>query len=148
MKSCILIADTDASLAQQLGPFFRDHGYHAVTMCDGLDCVAKLRELCPDILILDLAPPWGGGDGVVASMCDDPAIARVPVILTDRSANYDVSQLPIAPIACLAKPFPMQELLNVVRQTTFESCDATSAFLHQADRILLHYRQSESPSLN
>jgi CheY-like chemotaxis protein len=55
-------------------------GFEVTTATDGLWCMSLLRSFTPDVLVIDPALPWGGGDGVVAWMGEDRALARVPVL--------------------------------------------------------------------
>jgi len=47
----------------------------------GINCVAKLRCIAPNVLLLDPNLLWGGGDGVLASMITNPALVSIPVLL-------------------------------------------------------------------
>ena len=48
---------------------------------NALDCVSQLREETPDVLVLDPALPWGGGDGVLALMREDKTVPKVPTLV-------------------------------------------------------------------
>jgi DNA-binding response OmpR family regulator len=56
-------------------------GFEVATARDGLECVRRLREFLPDLLVLSTALPWGGGDGVLAVMSEEPRLQHVPVIV-------------------------------------------------------------------
>jgi DNA-binding response OmpR family regulator len=56
-------------------------GFEVATARDGLECVRRLRELLPDVLVLATTLPWGGGDGVLAVMSEDPRLQHVAVIV-------------------------------------------------------------------
>jgi response regulator RpfG family c-di-GMP phosphodiesterase len=73
-----------------------------------LECVARLRERVPDVLVLEPHMPWGGGDGILAMMGEVPHLATVPVmILTschdphvlNRVARFPISDYHLKPIA-------------------------------------------------
>ena len=49
-----------------------------------------------DVLVMDPSLPWGGGDGVLAMMYEDPGIPVVPVIvLTDARIECPVPNGPL-----------------------------------------------------
>ena len=77
----VLMADPDASLP----PVYREpllrEGIDLETAVNGLDCVARLRERVPDVLVLEPHMPWGGGDGVLAIMGEVPRFASIPVMV-------------------------------------------------------------------
>ncbi len=66
MKPMLLFADDDAELCQDYARFFSARGFDVETASNGLDCLRKLRQKNPVVLVLDLQLRWGGGDGVVA----------------------------------------------------------------------------------
>ena len=103
----VLMADPDASLP----PVYREpllrEGIDLETAVNGLDCVARLRERVPDVLVLEPHMPWGGGDGVLAIMGEVPRFASIPVmVLTschdpnvlNRVASFPISDYHLKPI--------------------------------------------------
>ncbi len=104
----VLMADPDESIP----PVYREplsrEGFELGTAVSGLECVARLRERVPDVLVLEPHMPWGGGDGVLAMMGESPDLATVPVmILTscrdphvlNRVARFPVSDYQLKPLA-------------------------------------------------
>ena len=61
-------------------PLLRE-GFELATAVSGLECVARLRECVPDVLVLEPQLLWGGGDGVLAMMCEVPQLVTVPVMV-------------------------------------------------------------------
>ena len=91
MKQRLLIADRDAELCEVYRRFLTERGYEVETSTDGLDCLAKLRQVTPAVLVLDLELLWGGGDGVLAWLREERPAPRIPVLLTAtacRPAGY------------------------------------------------------------
>ena len=50
-------------------------------MTTGVDCVEKLRNCMPDVLIIEPSIPWGCGDGVLALMHEETDIPTTRVIV-------------------------------------------------------------------
>lgn len=115
MNTRLLVADSDPSLADIYCRFFTSHGYDVDTASDGLACLDKLYGT--DVLILDLSLPWGGGDGVLEHMQDDPLMPDIPVVLVASEKSRDeLATLLIPPvIECLQKPFQLATLLEAIR---------------------------------
>ncbi len=74
----------------------------------GLECVSRLHERVPDVLVLEPQLPWGGGEGVLAMMGEVPDLAIVPVmVLTscrdshvlDRVARFSINDYHVKPLA-------------------------------------------------
>jgi len=102
------MADPDESLQ----PLYREpllqDGFELATASSGLECVARLRERVPDVLVLEPKLPWGGGDGVLAMMGEVPQLAAVPVMvltscrdprLLEAVSRFPVSDYQLKPLA-------------------------------------------------
>jgi DNA-binding response OmpR family regulator len=110
----VLIAEADADLRAIYQRFFSYHRWQVQTAGGGLECLAKLRQLPPDLLVLDWELPWGGGEGVLALMRENPRLLAVPVlltsVLTSPKALADLLSPPV--VQALRKPFPLGALLE------------------------------------
>jgi DNA-binding response OmpR family regulator len=81
----VLIADPDESLQASYREALAREGFEVATATDGLDCMAKLRSFAPDVLVLEPAQLWGGGDGVLARMGEEADVPPAKVlVLSDR----------------------------------------------------------------
>jgi hypothetical protein len=94
----LLIASADRRLLRSVVALF-DPDCEVRTAATGLECVRKLRDGPPDLLVL--VPPilWGGDAGVVAVMADDPALYRVPVLVLPDRAGPDPAVAQFVPRA-------------------------------------------------
>jgi DNA-binding response OmpR family regulator len=75
------MADPDASLPPVYRESLLREGFELRTAVTGLECVARLRERVPDVLVLEPQLPWGGGEGVLTIMGESPELATVPVMI-------------------------------------------------------------------
>ena len=77
-------------------------------------CGVAVASKC---LAVGHAVPWGGADGLLAVMRDDPDLARVPVILTSAEASPKPHSGQVWPpvVQALGKPFSLTALLEIVR---------------------------------
>lgn len=104
----VLIADPDQYLLYVYRKHLEQQGFAVTTAMNGLECVHKLREARPDVLVMDPCLPWGSGDGVLALISEDSDMPRIPVIiLTDardrgvlyRLAPFRVDDFQIKPLS-------------------------------------------------
>ena len=97
--------------------FLTERGYEVETSTDGLDCLAKLRQVTPAVLVLDLELLWGGGDGVLAWLREESPAPRIPVLLTATAADPpDMAEFNEPPVVdYLPKPFALAGLLESIR---------------------------------
>ena len=77
----VLMADPDPSISMVYREPLLREGFELATAVSGLECVARLRECVPDVLVLEPQLLWGGGDGVLAMMCEIPQLVTVPVMV-------------------------------------------------------------------
>jgi DNA-binding response OmpR family regulator len=79
--SRVLVVVPNATLANAYRESLALEGFEVATARDGLECVRRLRDFVPDVLVLATALPWGGGDGVLAVMNEDARLQHVAVIV-------------------------------------------------------------------
>ena len=85
----ILIVDDDESICELLEFMVVKEGFRCVTAADGEEGIHKVRELLPDLVILDLMLPRYGGFEVLREM-QAGETAGIPIVVvtgryTDRS---------------------------------------------------------------
>lgn len=76
----VLICDDDDALQAIFRFILRSDQIQVMSLADGTDIVAKVRDFAPDLIILDLMLPVMDGFQVLQALKADPATAAVPVI--------------------------------------------------------------------
>lgn len=66
------------------------NGFEVVTADHGLECLQVFQAFSPDVIVLDPELRWGGGDGVLDVIRDDPGLSEVPVLVLTTSRNCEV----------------------------------------------------------
>jgi DNA-binding NtrC family response regulator len=116
MKPTLLIAEDDADLRSVYQKFLSQRGYEVMTASDGLDCLAKLRQVWPAALVLDRDLRWGGSEGVLAWLREEKAATAMPVLLTATAGDPPGAAAVRPPVVTfLPKPFTLTLLLESVR---------------------------------
>ena len=87
MSIRVLIADPDEYLLASYREYLRQLGATVVTATTGLECMERIRDSAPDVLILEPVLLWGGGEGVLALMQEHPELRPAYVILLTQSRN-------------------------------------------------------------
>ncbi|MGP0067301.1 MAG: response regulator [Isosphaeraceae bacterium] len=113
----LLIADGDAELRDIYRRFFVKHEFEVETSPDALDCLEKVRQLKPALLVLDKELRWGGSDGVLALLRGESLTLGLPVILTDTAdRDWSFAEFIRPPVVDqMAKPFILADLLKSIR---------------------------------
>jgi CheY-like chemotaxis protein len=109
----LLVVEDDDDVLEAYIDVLGDEGHEVVTARNGQEALDRLRSgLLPQIILLDLMMPVMDGFEFRAQQLADPAIAGVPVVVLTAGAVTDrVREL--HPLACLTKPFDLEELLRL-----------------------------------
>ena len=83
----VLIADPDKLLLAAYSRHLTQRGTSVSTARTGLECLEKLMQSVPDVLVLEPELLWGGGDGVLALLNEQPSIRPTIVILLTHNRN-------------------------------------------------------------
>lgn len=113
----VLIIDDDTAFATSTGRILRSAGYDVDTAPDAVLAVKQAREGAPDLVLLDINLPGGGGVVVLERLRSLMATALTPVIIVTGGVPLSEVQ-PIVDSgtadAALSKPVVAQELLAAV----------------------------------
>jgi CheY-like chemotaxis protein len=77
----LLVAHSDHFLLEHLVLGLQQSGFCVHNANSGITCIEKMRCITPEVLLLDPELLWGGGDGVLAMMVENPALIHIPVLL-------------------------------------------------------------------
>ncbi len=77
----ILIADDDPNVVEVLSLLLEREGYKTVPAYDGEEALAMVRELRPDLVLLDVRMPGMDGYEVCRRIKEDPSTAVIPVVM-------------------------------------------------------------------
>lgn len=77
----VLVVDDDLSFRFFLKALFETDGHEAVAARNGAEGLETARRRRPDLVVLDVMMPGGGGLPMYRAMQADPALRSVPVIM-------------------------------------------------------------------
>ena len=114
MKSRVLVVDDDPALAEMLTIVLRGEGFDTAVVGDGTRALPAVRELRPDVVLLDLMLPGMNGIDVCRAIRTE---SGVPIVmLTAKSDTVDiVLGLESGADDYVVKPFKPKELVARIR---------------------------------
>ncbi len=80
-KSRVLIVDDDKSIVEVLESYFKQAGFETHTAFNGDRALHILRQLKPELLVLDLMMPERDGWEVTRIVRQDQELATTPIIM-------------------------------------------------------------------
>ena len=112
MPDLITIIEDDASIREMLRYYFHSMGYAVEDFESGEDYFQAVRDVQPDLYILDIMLPGMDGLEILRRLRGAPDTAHIPVImLTARTAELDrVKGLEQGADDYVVKPFGIMEL--------------------------------------
>jgi DNA-binding response OmpR family regulator len=92
--SKIVCAEDDKLISDSLIDGFTAAGFEATPAYDGEEAISKIKEIKPDVILLDIMMPKLDGFGVAWELKADPETANIPIVmLTNLSDSETVSKI-------------------------------------------------------
>jgi DNA-binding response OmpR family regulator len=87
MAKQILIIEDEKILLNLLQKKISQQGYEVVVAMDGEMGLKKMREMSPDLILLDIMMPKIDGFGVLEAMSKNEVLNKIPVIIISNSGQ-------------------------------------------------------------
>ena len=117
MARKILLVDDDLNILKLLNFKLKAQSYDVIVASDGLQAIAKARRENPDLIILDIMMPAGGGINVYEKLKIMPETSIIPVIFitADQSDEVRKKVVKMGADAFFTKPFEAEVLLAEIK---------------------------------
>ncbi len=116
MAKTILIVDDDADWVQMISKRLRVNGYQIEAAFDSVQAVSQAIKIKPDLILLDILMPAGGGIGVLENLRANVNTFNTPVIaltaLGDKQTVEAMVELGVS--GYFVKPTDMSKLLEKI----------------------------------
>ena len=119
MTKTILVCDEDASVRRMVARVLETAGHVAVLAGSGVEALTAVREMSPDLLLLDLKTPQPEGWALVEQVQKNHPV--LPIILITGWPNLS-AQAAQRGISCLMeKPLDLPLLLDQIQELVTKS---------------------------
>ena len=117
MKKKILVVDDEAQIVRLLSLRLQANDYNVVVAYDGYQCIQIAKEEIPDLILLDIKMPMGGGIKAFENLKDNTNTENIPVIFITAFPTVEIKKqvTDMGANGFISKPFGSEELLNKIR---------------------------------
>ncbi len=121
MGKRVLLVEDEANILEAIRFLLSRDGWQVYTHSNGADASSVVRDLKPDLLMLDVMLPGKSGFEILDELRSDPETAALPVLmLTARGQSRDREMAEKAGVSrFMTKPFSNAEVLTAVRDLLY-----------------------------
>ncbi len=117
----ILVVDDDPDILEALSEILEAEGFEIRRARNGKEALERLEPDSPQLILLDLMMPVMDGWEFAQRMRQKPAaISSIPLIVLSADRNVGNKATDIGAVGYLAKPFELNDLLEMVRRALKE----------------------------
>jgi twitching motility two-component system response regulator PilH len=112
----ILIVDDSPTERHFLGELLTKNGFQVMTAESGEEAVTKVKELMPDLILMDVVMPGMNGFQATRTISRDEVTKHIPIIMcTSKNQETDmVWGRRQGAVEYVVKPIDQQELLSKI----------------------------------
>ncbi len=115
----VMVIDDEPFILMMIEDKLSRAGLEVITLRESTDAVKKIREVKPDLIILDWMMPEISGLEICKNIKSDPELADIPVFMLTAKGQEDDEKLGLS---CgvdryITKPFSPRVLLEVVLES-------------------------------
>jgi CheY-like chemotaxis protein len=116
MAKKILVVDDDKQIALLLASRLRANAYEIIVAYDAVQAIAKAFREKPDLILLDIKMPAGGGFSVLDNLMNSGKTGVTPVIVITAYPSPAIRQkvMAMGAIDFISKPFKAEEVLSKI----------------------------------
>jgi len=117
MTKKVLVVDDEPDILFTVSNMLEMNGYSVVKATNGKECIKKVSQHNPDLILLDIMMPEMSGWDVAAKIRDNPSWCNIPIIfLTAKGDTMSIGMGGITAQDYIVKPFNIKDLKNRVEQ--------------------------------
>ncbi len=121
----ILVVEDDKNIAMAMTVRLKSAGYEVKTAYDAMTGLMAARKEQPDLMLLDISMPAGGGFSIAERAQNLSDTVGTPVIFVTASSETGLRERAeeLGAVAFLQKPVESDQLLRCVRSALGEPVD-------------------------
>ncbi|MCP4980566.1 MAG: response regulator, partial [Gammaproteobacteria bacterium] len=80
-RETVMVVDDSITMRRVASKLLERHNYEVITAKDGVDALAQLQDLHPDVMLLDIEMPRMDGFELATHMQNEESFSRIPIIM-------------------------------------------------------------------
>ena len=112
----ILVVDDEQDVLKALKVRLKANGYNVVLACDSVQAFTVANQEKPDLIILDVMIPGGGGFVVAERLKQSAVTHHIPIIFLTGISGGEERAYRIGASGYLMKPYHPDELLETIHR--------------------------------
>ncbi len=114
MKKKILIVDDEQDVLKALKIRLKTNGYHVILASDSVEAFSTASQERPDLIILDILLPGGGGFVVAERLKQSPVTHHIPIIFLTGISGAEEKAYSLGAAGYIMKPYHSEKLLETI----------------------------------
>lgn len=114
VKKKILVVDDEEDVAKALKVRLKANGYHVVLAFDSVEAFTMANKERPDLIILDIMIPGGGGFVVAERLKQSTATHHIPIIILTGISGGEERAYKVGASGYVMKPYHPEKLLESI----------------------------------
>lgn len=114
VKKKILVVDDEEDVAKALRVRLKANGYHVVLAFDSVQAFTMANKERPDLIILDIMIPGGGGFVVAERLKQSTATHHIPIIILTGISGGEERAYKVGASGYVMKPYHPEKLLETI----------------------------------
>lgn len=116
-RNMVMVVDDSITMRRVASKLLERHNYEVVTAKDGVDALAQLQDVRPDVMLLDVEMPRMDGLELATHMQNEETYSAIPIIMiTSRTGEKHRDRaLEIGVTNYMGKPYQEEELIENIQ---------------------------------
>jgi DNA-binding response OmpR family regulator len=118
MRKQIFIVDDDEGILDAVSLMLREYGYGVSATLRGEEIYEMVGRHRPDLIFLDVLLSGVDGRRICRKLKSDSKTKSIPIVMISAHPSAENHALMVGADAFLAKPFEIEDLLNMAQKYT------------------------------
>ncbi len=116
-RDTVMVVDDSITMRRVASKLLERHNYDVITAKDGVDALAQLQDVRPDVMLLDIEMPRMDGFELATHMQNEESYSKIPIIMiTSRTGEKHRDRaFEIGVTNYMGKPYQEDELIETIQ---------------------------------